>query len=93
MRSFTCPACARPLYNRRRATCEFCGKTIPASLLLSNAQQSRIAEIRHGDRRRATEPGRDGASFGASNSTFDFGGGSFDSGGGCDGGGGGCDCG
>ena len=36
--SFKCPACERPLLNRRRPKCAFCGAEIPAELLM-NAEQ------------------------------------------------------
>lgn len=35
---FRCPKCGRPLYNRRRKTCEFCGTEIPAALRLTDRQ-------------------------------------------------------
>jgi ribosomal protein L37E len=40
--SFKCPACARPLYNRRRKDCEFCGAPIPRSLQFSESQKQRF---------------------------------------------------
>ncbi|HEX8911222.1 MAG TPA: hypothetical protein VF796_02600 [Humisphaera sp.] len=39
---FKCPACQRPLYNRRRPDCEFCGAVLPAGLLLSPIQVAMI---------------------------------------------------
>jgi ribosomal protein L37E len=33
--SFNCQKCARPLYNRRRNHCEFCGHPIPDPQRLS----------------------------------------------------------
>ena len=93
MTRFACPACDRPLYNRRRTNCEFCGATVPASLLMSQTQQARVDDICRGDRRRHGAGGRgSGSSSGDSSSDIGF----FDSGSsgdcGCDGGGvGGCD--
>ena len=43
MRAFNCPSCQRPLHNRRRANCEFCGKPIPDALRFS-AQKRRFLE-------------------------------------------------
>ena len=86
--AFNCPACRRPLYNRRRATCEFCSAPIPASLLLTAGQQARVEAMKQSDRSRHREamtrefPGGGG----------DFGSAGFDLGGG-DCGGGDCGCG
>jgi len=44
--SFRCPSCDRPLYNRRRVTCEFCGATIPQTLLLNQAQIDAIERLK-----------------------------------------------
>jgi hypothetical protein len=50
--SFQCPTCARPLYNRRRKECEFCGAPIPASLQLTEAQKDRLDRIKADEARR-----------------------------------------
>jgi ribosomal protein L37E len=44
--SFQCPACARPLYNRRRKDCEFCGALIPRSLQFSESQKQRFDRLK-----------------------------------------------
>lgn len=44
--SFKCPACGKPLYNRRKATCGACGKAVPEHLLLSEDQRQRLAGMR-----------------------------------------------
>jgi hypothetical protein len=44
--TFTCPACGRTIYNRRRVTCEFCGETIPSALLLSPTQIAAIERLK-----------------------------------------------
>ena len=44
--AFRCPSCNKPLYNRRRATCESCAVVIPEHLLLNAAQRQRLAEVR-----------------------------------------------
>jgi ribosomal protein L37E len=44
--SFKCPSCARPLYNRRREKCEFCGATIPDALRLSASQRQFIERLK-----------------------------------------------
>jgi ribosomal protein L37E len=44
--SFKCPACARPLYNRRRKDCEFCGAPIPRSLQFSESQKQRFDRLK-----------------------------------------------
>ena len=43
---FRCPSCNKPLYNRRRATCQSCGSALPKHLLLDTAQRERLAELR-----------------------------------------------
>src|SRR5688500_5835292 len=87
VRTFTCPACSRPLYNRRRASCEFCGKPVPTSLLLSAAERARIDDLRSNDlqKRRQRYRLNSGAADGGSYFGGWFGGdggGSSDSGGG-----------
>ena len=53
--TFKCPSCNRPLYNRRRATCEFCGKPIPASHLLSARQRGAIDQLKKDEAKRHRE--------------------------------------
>ncbi len=35
---FACPACGRPLYDRRRPHCGYCGAAVPEALRLTAAQ-------------------------------------------------------
>ena len=44
--AFRCPACNKPLYNRRRSTCQSCGAVLPKHLLLDATQRERLAELR-----------------------------------------------
>jgi ribosomal protein L37E len=44
--AFKCVSCEKPLYNRRRKTCEFCGAAIPESLRLSAKQQAFIQKLK-----------------------------------------------
>jgi hypothetical protein len=44
--AFHCPSCNKPLYNRRRATCESCGAALPKHLLLDAGQRQRFEELR-----------------------------------------------
>jgi len=50
--SFKCPACERPLSNRRRPTCEFCGEPIPPALLMNPAQAGAIDRLKQAEERR-----------------------------------------
>ena len=53
--SFKCPKCARPLYNRRRANCEFCGATIPQFQRLSTAARQLIDRMKADEARQHRE--------------------------------------
>jgi hypothetical protein len=53
--AFKCPNCARPLYNRRRATCEFCAAAIPPGLLLTSGQQARVDAMKRDEQSRHRE--------------------------------------
>ena len=44
--SFKCPSCERPLFNRRRKTCEFCGKPIPEAYLLTVSQTAKLDRLK-----------------------------------------------
>ena len=44
--SFKCPTCERPLYNRRRDACEFCGGFVPYPLRLTKAQLAKIERMK-----------------------------------------------
>ncbi|HEY9825117.1 MAG TPA: hypothetical protein V6D19_06695 [Stenomitos sp.] len=44
MKQFICPACGRQVFNRRHGKCEFCGKDLPPSMLLSPDQLAFLAE-------------------------------------------------
>jgi hypothetical protein len=44
--AFRCPSCNKPLYNRRRATCQSCGAPVPEHLLLNADQRDRLDEFR-----------------------------------------------
>jgi len=57
--AFQCPHCQRPLVNRRRGTCGYCGGLIPAELLLSDAQQSSLDKLKAQDRRRHAQSQED----------------------------------
>lgn len=39
---YQCSRCGRTIFNRRNATCEFCGAPIPAELLYSAEQRASI---------------------------------------------------
>ena len=41
---FICPHCGFRIFNRRRETCESCGQSLPAELML-NAQQRQFMEV------------------------------------------------
>ncbi len=41
-----CVACGRPLHDRRRKECEFCGTAIPQSLGLSARQRAIVEGVR-----------------------------------------------
>ncbi|WP_412479967.1 hypothetical protein [Azonexus sp. IMCC34839] len=65
MNQFVCPACGRQVFNRLHGKCEFCGKDLPASILLSPDQLAYLAEedqkiekIRNDLARRAAEESR-----------------------------------
>lgn len=58
--TFKCPSCNRPLYNRRRATCEFCGKPVPDALRLSGDRRAKIDRLKADEAKRHREfMGRD----------------------------------
>lgn len=44
--AFKCPGCNRPIYNRRRKACEFCGDAIPDSLLFTSRQSALIERLK-----------------------------------------------
>jgi hypothetical protein len=50
--AFKCPACERPLANRRRAACEFCGEEIPRHMLLTAEQQAEIDQMKRVENQR-----------------------------------------
>lgn len=88
--AFKCPGCGRPLYNRKRATCEFCSAPLPASLLLNAGQQARIEAMKQLEQRLHREVMSRDLPGGRGDGGFSGGG---DFGGGSDSGGGGGDCG
>ena len=49
--AFKCSKCRRQLYNRRRATCEFCGVPLGAALRLSETQRTRIDALKAAEAR------------------------------------------
>lgn len=49
--AFRCQKCSKPLYNRRRTTCECCGAPVPESLRLSGEQRARLEEIREREKK------------------------------------------
>lgn len=84
--AFECPSCNRPLYNRRRDTCEFCGEAVPEELLLSSEQQAALDKLKEYHlRRRPSSDSSRGGWIAAGDTGWDAG----DFGGGGDGGGGG----
>ena len=44
--AFKCNGCGKPLYNRRRKNCEFCGGVIPEADRLSGKQQAFIEKLK-----------------------------------------------
>ena len=50
--SFKCPACERPLLNRRRPKCAFCGAEIPAELLMNAEQRGAITKMANEEEKR-----------------------------------------
>ncbi len=52
---FTCPACGRPLYDRRHLNCGYCGKAIPPEMLLTQAQADEIDKELAADQKRQQE--------------------------------------
>ena len=44
--AFKCTKCGKPLYSRRRKTCEFCGTAVPDVLRLSGKQQAFIEKLK-----------------------------------------------
>lgn len=83
--AFECPSCNRPLYNRRRDTCEFCGVAVPEELLLSPAQQAILDKLKeYYLRRRPSSSAGVGGWLGANDAWWDadgFGGGGHGEGG------------
>jgi len=58
------PSCSRPLYNRRRATCEFRG-AVPEELLLTTEQRSALDRLKKDESmRRASFGSGEGEPFG-----------------------------
>ena len=71
---FECPSCRRPLYNRRRATCEFCGAEVPEGLLLTPEQRGSLGRLRESLPRRSSPSGPGGGGrFDAAGSLYDWG--------------------
>jgi len=44
--AFGCPACGRPLYDRRRPDCGYCGASVPEALRLTGAQAEAFEDER-----------------------------------------------
>jgi hypothetical protein len=44
--SFRCPACKKPLYNRRRDRCESCGSSVPEAHRLSQKQRQFLDDLK-----------------------------------------------
>ena len=48
--AYHCPECKRVIFNRRKATCDFCGAPLPAELLFTKAEiealDRELAEMR-----------------------------------------------
>lgn len=49
--TFVCPHCRRPVYDRRRADCGYCGQALPEELKLSPEQVADFARQRAKERR------------------------------------------
>lgn len=52
---FACPTCHRPLHNRRRPACGFCGARIPESLRLSAQKRQFLDDLRSREEKRHRE--------------------------------------
>ncbi|WP_218079606.1 hypothetical protein [Anthocerotibacter panamensis] len=39
MKSYSCPNCRKPLVNRAKERCLYCGKPVPQELLLTSAER------------------------------------------------------
>src|SRR5688572_10218292 len=55
----SCPSCTKPIYNRRKNRCEFCGTQLPAILLLGEAQKRELVRISQAEKVRHAEWKRD----------------------------------
>jgi len=47
----TCPSCRKPLINRAKPNCLYCGKPVPAQLLFSPEEQKRREQKRSQEQR------------------------------------------
>lgn len=68
MTAYTCPACSRVLYDRRKPACGYCGASIPEELRLSaeevekyEQEKKRIEQQRQEDRAEEEEAHRKAA--------------------------------
>jgi hypothetical protein len=52
---YECSECARTLFNRRLANCEFCGATIPQALRLSDSDKKQLENAHQKSMRRKSE--------------------------------------
>ena len=52
---FICPACGRPLYDRRRPDCGYCGRPTPQEMRLTQAQADEIDRQLADERKREDE--------------------------------------
>ncbi len=53
--AFTCPACGRPLYDRRRPNCGYCGKPTPPGMRLTQTRIDEIGKELAGGRKRVVQ--------------------------------------
>ncbi len=61
--AFECPSCNRPLYNRRRDTCEFRGEAVPEELLLSPEERVVLDKLKECHLRRRPSSGSGGGGW------------------------------
>lgn len=50
--SIHCPGCGRPLYDRRRDTCGYCGQQMPESQCFSETQIDQIGRQREAEKKK-----------------------------------------
>jgi hypothetical protein len=53
--NFDCPACKRPIINRRRNLCAYCGATLPSALLFTSVEIARLDKMEQEEEARRAE--------------------------------------